>query len=1239
MTRALAATLIAVAIVTGSANVARATTLDPFRRVGMPPNPTLDPVRVADAAPASAAPATDPASLPLAAATPAPAAAPASATPPAPACQSDDGCPADHFCKAGTCQRIETRTNFFYLYYREGNFREVLLLYWSKRGTEGYRVLVPFYWHFYRPGASTTVIVPVLPVSWSSGPAPGQSAFAVWPLFYRSNRLGWAAPLLGSFALRDPDKATAGGAFLFLYWWRRGPDRALDIAFPLFVSKRSSARAFTYAVPLNFYWRDGDSANTLALPLFYYSSRKDGASFYTWLGYHKREGRRTANAIAWLYWFGGNEGAGSKYDVLFPLVWSFRSPASTTTIAGPFLRFRRGDKSLDGLFPVWWRWRAGNGDGFHISPLYFWRRSDSGQASLLLTPLGGYARDDRAGSRTWLALPLLSFSRTDPERQLRIFTPFYASYTNRDARSTTRLAGLLFYQRRDPQGSTSALFPLFWHFHDVATDASATLLLPLFARRSGPRDTTTVFTLFYWRSYKNGGFSGGLFPVAYFGSNAGRRHAVVAPLFWHFGSEESSTTLALPLFYWHRDRTGYDSAWAPLLFFGNHGGDRYAVQFPLFWHFASERRGSSTTVTPIGYFHTDRDGWSAAVGPVVPLLFVRSGTTRSHFALVPFVWHFKDRTADKATTVVGPYWHRRWGGETTDALFPLVHYRRGARPGGSDETSFTLFPLVHYRRDAATRVLVTPLGASARGPNRAAGFIGPYLWYEDKDLAARFVPFLYADVHRKDTGERRRQVLNWFQVDAPGKKARVLFPLFGYYQDANETGTWAFPNFFRMRRSNGDRVDSFLIYWRSSFGDRKTTVIGPYYDRTAPGVHNTGVFPFFFYARNPQRTLTVVPLAGLFYRRNHAEGRTALWWGLVFHRSDPGGRMTAVFPLVWSRRRGPRSADVVFPLYWRFADSDAKTSLTLIGPLFWKRDSTRWTAGLAPVAWISRDREKRESATALLPLFYQSSGPDRTTFFTLLGGYHRNGAKRFWYAGPLWINQNNEATGAATRVVPPLLLVSHTTPSSSFTTFLGLFWRHRDVVSSRTVVLPLFYDVHDFHARRTTVMLPFFIRHATAADGSSTVVAPLFYRRSTPTDSTTVLFPLVWDFKRGTDRRTTVVFPVYAHWRRPSYEGTWVFPTYYHRQGLRPDGSPDGTYRRLILPLFDTEVKRPGDFMWEVLGGLVGHERIGQHRFLRLLWLLEFESGPAPRAQTAWYSKPARPSRKTASRGLSVAGF
>ena len=133
--------------------------------------------------------------------------------------------------------------------------------------------------------------------------------------------------------------------------------------------------------------------------------------------------------------------------------------------------------------------------------------------------------------------------------------------------------------------------------------------------------------------------------------------------------------------------------------------------------------------------------------------------------------------------------------------------------------------------------------------------------------------------------------------------------------------------------------------------------------------------------------------------------------------------------------------------------------------------------------------------------------------------------------------------------------------------------------------------------------------------------------------SSTVAFPLYWDFKTG-NNRTTLLVPFFAHWRRPTYTGTWIFPTYYYREGLGPNG-PDGTYRRIIAPFFESEVRRRGDYRWEVLGGLFGHERVGRHRYLKVFFMT-FESQAPARAQTSWYSQPARAPRREPFRSLSA---
>jgi hypothetical protein len=72
-----------------------------------------------------------------------------------------------------------------------------------------------------------------------------------------------------------------------------------------------------------------------------------------------------------------------------------------------------------------------------------------------------------------------------------------------------------------------------------------------------------------------------------------------------------------------------------LLAFSGRGkdGSSYQVQFPLFWRFAHSSVGSSTTVTPLGFFGTSPAGWRAGLGPVLPLIWAAGGGPRRHFVL------------------------------------------------------------------------------------------------------------------------------------------------------------------------------------------------------------------------------------------------------------------------------------------------------------------------------------------------------------------------------------------------------------------------------------------------------------------------------------------------------------------------------------------------------------------------------------------------------------------------------
>ena len=197
------------------------------------------------------------------------------------------------------------------------------------------------------------------------------------------------------------------------------------------------------------------------------------------------------------------------------------------------------------------------------------------------------------------------------------------------------------------------------------------------------------------------------------------------------------------------------------------------------------------------------------------------------------------------------------------------------------------------------------------------------------------------------------------------------------------------------------------------------------------------------------------------------------------------------------------AARVLFPLYWHFANQEDHSDFNLAGPLYWSSRGTSRTRGLLPIAWHSNDSATGATSNAVLPFFYEAHGGQRFRFFTLIAGYSRSQTSRTWYVGPIassdgiesrfrmifpiWFSHANKATESQTRVIPPLLYVSRTTPQTGLRTFLGIFWHHHDIASSVTLGLPLYYDFNDFHESRTTVLLPFFVRHHRADDDTPPV--------------------------------------------------------------------------------------------------------------------------------------------------------
>jgi hypothetical protein len=250
---------------------------------------------------------------------------------------------------------------------------------------------------------------------------------------------------------------------------------------------------------------------------------------------------------------------------------------------------------------------------------------------------------------------------------------------------------------------------------------------------------------------------------------------------------------------------------------------------------------------------------------------------------------------------------------------------------------------------------------------------------------------------------------------------------------------------------------------------------------------------------------------------------------------------------------------------------DGETSSARVGPAHIELGPRGWTASLFPLLFAGRDGDERHAV--LFPLLWHFADPARST--TVVGpAYHHSGPDG-WSAGlaPLWFS-GRSADGSAYDVAPPLL------------------WRFGGPDGERLALLPLFDYSRD--ATRTRLVSPLFY-HSADADQvedarSSTIVLGLYWDLRRPDLRARVAFPLWWQVEDPTtgDGLTTL-FPLF--WRRDhGTERTSIFLNAAWTSGTTPEGP---TWSFHLVPVVDVGSDAPDHLRWQVLGGLLGHERRG----------------------------------------------
>ncbi|MFH0793792.1 MAG: hypothetical protein V2A74_07135 [bacterium] len=269
------------------------------------------------------------------------------------------------------------------------------------------------------------------------------------------------------------------GLFVFLLGGSLVPARAFEINLGVFLTAKKGEGIFLW--PL---YEHNAERNLWALrPLF---SSENGRLSILWpifaTGWDD-EGHLRNTRLFPFFW--GHDDRGF-YFAAVPLYWNMVSKPDTSCFAlGPVVRYRRGPRTFDGLFPFfvsrnpetdsksvsvfpfYWARSGGELNTFHIIPFYWWKKDrcfsifplygwyqwadpERGRLNYVLWPL--YTRAQKPTETKWSILRILAYGVQGDERRGYGLGPLFGSMTSLEQSET------LWHQK----SYDYYLFPFFW---------------------------------------------------------------------------------------------------------------------------------------------------------------------------------------------------------------------------------------------------------------------------------------------------------------------------------------------------------------------------------------------------------------------------------------------------------------------------------------------------------------------------------------------------------------------------------------------------------------------------------------------------------------------------------------------------------------------------------------------------------------------------------------------------------
>ena len=756
---------------------------------------------------------------------------------------------------------------------------------------------------------------------------------------------------------------------LFYYWYIRNPysqtviipplaryktdTYTTDIIFPFLLESRGTGHYSFIFFP--FYWKflnypekfysitliplfhrdyNPDTELTTILGDFWYIKNPDYMLTFSIIPplFHHKKDEKTVGGLFPIYW--ATSGINWKSKVFFPFYWSGKNEVDKSEYLTliPILFYNRKPELEYGAF------------GFVI-PLYFYYKTPLYKLDIY-GPIWNFATLQE-GKKKWGFFPLY-WSGASSEYRFSAFLPFYWNYKNmKEKRSTVAITLLLYYQQKSESEELKTIFPVYWYIRNVFyTKEIFTLwyrkkqgdevsygIFPLYNVSNKPKYNSFYFLPFIWYEHDTEWNTKklGILPLLYYHNlQPDTELKIVTPLYWYYRDMDYKLTVCPPPIFIERKTTS------------DEGEVKNYGLFPLIWAHLSDYT-NSFTIFPIyhGYNNYRERSYGSFLLPIWG--YHKSPDLKFYMGMLLY-WDYNDILSKYRLTVFLPllYWRTVNDTKISQGVFPILWATD--KPGYS---SLTIFPLIWKSRNE-----------------------------NEHSSSLILVPVFAHSV-------------------SPDEEFREYTPLYWYYRHYDETTTFLpIPLYYRKTTSEQTRTSIMLLLWFTTREKYYSYLFFPFvwgHKSEQKQTKSLNIIPLFFMSKSTYTfTSTLIPV---YWYRTTPEYKFEIYTLYYHWISTDGYKRKGIFPLVWWSKKDGYSSKGFLPFYWSSKDTDEQRYSSTLVPLYtYSETINRKYKIYFPILSYFRYNKIKDVYYKyyFATLFQHKTISKRRKVFSFLWGFYRN---------------------------------------------------------------------------------------------------------------------------------------------------------------------------------------------------------------------------------------------------------